>query len=645
MKGLTKHLTTLAIFCSFLFSNAQNMGSIRFHVWSASGLTDECILYIHSNATTDYEGSYDAIKFFSATYKPQVFSVSTDSVALSYNAFPPFHKDTIVPVWFKSSTDTLHSIHANFLSMDSTWTIELHDSLSTGIIDLTSGDSLYFQHQDSVLEARFMLHIGCDVELTIEDSICPSTPSFTLYGNNYENGRFFGDAVVNDSTFDPSLALNGINWVYFESEGCMDVDSSWIYVYPSPSLTLSNDTTIIPGGIVELNASLIPDNPNYSFSWTPSSLVNDPSALQTSSISLYTDVTFTFTVSDTLCGPGSTAELVVTVDPLQASSTYNTPVCSGSQVFLCADLSGGTGNYTISWSPDSLFNDPDSLCSWVWLHDDVDYTAWVSDGNESFYITPTLTVLSLPEVSWDTSFQTCFGEDIVLTEGTPSGGEWQSFQMQDSLFLASWYPAGDYEVVYAYMDSNSCWNSASTIVRIHEEVLPVDVFPLPVTIQGQELQAWIDTSGNGTFVSGDQVTGYTFQWMAINNGIHSEILSGQNWNVFIPWIDQDSVYVQITDLNGCKRSSPVYVIYWWSIPEEGTELLILFPNPAVDQLQFSAFPVESSFVIVDITGRNVLEGSLYPDQGKLNITNLISGNYLLRIQNEDGQYIGRFIKL
>jgi hypothetical protein len=76
-----------------------------------------------------------------------------------------------------------------------------------------------------------------------------------------------------------------------------------------------------------------------------------------------------------------------------------------------------------------------------------------------------------------------------------------------------------------------------------------------------------------------------------------------------------------------------------SISNVSNELVKIYPNPAVNELTISQESTEYTiYRILDAIGRVVIEGTINTKETKLNIQKLGSGQYILRLETEEGDY-------
>jgi gliding motility-associated-like protein len=191
-----------------------------------------------------------------------------------------------------------------------------------------------------------------------------------VYGGTATNGTDY--TQVNDSIFyapgqDSAFVtinslpdaftegLETITLTVYSSTPCVGQDTAFatLYILDSPplALTLSNDTTIqCPGLNVVLsgNATGGVAIGNYNYHWTGFSGTSD-----TLHVAPMVTTTYYASVSDS-CGNTSTDSVTVFVVPylpMQLSLTSDLSICSGTSVFLDANVINGKPDYVYNWSP------------------------------------------------------------------------------------------------------------------------------------------------------------------------------------------------------------------------------------------------------------------------------------------------------
>lgn len=140
---------------------------------------------------------------------------------------------------------------------------------------------------------------------------------------------------------------------------CQSQKTLSVPVYAAPVATVTaSPTTVIYGGTATLTASAGAQG-SFNFHWEPANMVVNPNAQTTQTVPLQATQTFTVTVTNPQGGCSSTAQVTVSMEgsnmtALASADQYE--LCEGESTSLHAQPSGGTGNYTYSWTPANSLN-------------------------------------------------------------------------------------------------------------------------------------------------------------------------------------------------------------------------------------------------------------------------------------------------
>lgn len=191
----------------------------------------------------------------------------------------------------------------------------------------------------------------------------------------------------------------------------------------APQVTAGNDTSVANGAIITLHGAAAAGTSPYSFHWEPAQFLVNANVPQPLTINLGASVNFTVQVTDQ-AGCHGTDDVMVTVvgGPLGVNTTA-TPgtICAGDQALLSALVSGGSGNYTYSWTSvppgftSSLMNPTVSPLSTT------TYNLQVSDGFSTLSGSVTVTVNAKPVAGAGTNTSIPYGTSTTL-HGSASGG-------------------------------------------------------------------------------------------------------------------------------------------------------------------------------------------------------------------------------
>ncbi len=177
---------------------------------------------------------------------------------------------------------------------------------------------------------------------------------------------------------------------------CSDQKTQTVPVYASPvASATAQPNTVMYGATSNLSANAGATG-TFNFHWEPANMVVNPDNQTTATVPLQNTQTYTVTVTNPQGGCTSTAQVTVSIDgsnmSAMASADQNS-LCIGESTTLHALPSGGTGNYTFSWTPANTLSNAN-------IQDPVatpplgstTYTCHVSDGYTDVNVSVTIVV-------------------------------------------------------------------------------------------------------------------------------------------------------------------------------------------------------------------------------------------------------------
>jgi PKD repeat protein len=189
----------------------------------------------------------------------------------------------------------------------------------------------------------------------------------------------------------------------------------------------------------------------------------------------------------------------------------------------------------------------------------------------------------------------------------------------DSVFTYTFLTPGDYEV--CLFSNNLCaQDSICTTITVCE--LPVSYFTNQIA---GSIVSFIDSSssiigwewdfGNGTSFSGATPS-----------------------DVMYP--DSNATYtVCLTTVNECDEENvycdDIVITSTTSVAEITTNNIVLYPNPANDYINIKGLASQANYVIYDIAGAIIKQGSMTNGQTKISTFDIVSGTYFLQFQIEN----------
>ncbi len=145
-----------------------------------SGFADDATVYLDAGVSTGYLYTEDVQKVLNAnTAIPQIYTLTSDSVACLFNSNGPFTQEVIIPVGFKVGDSSIYRISANLLeNFEPTTVIRLEDRQLGVYHDLRMGLYSFIVNQARQVDNRFYLHVSY-----------PTVISTTVAGCANNNGK------------------------------------------------------------------------------------------------------------------------------------------------------------------------------------------------------------------------------------------------------------------------------------------------------------------------------------------------------------------------------------------------------------------------------------------------------------------------
>lgn len=191
----------------------------------------------------------------------------------------------------------------------------------------------------------------------------------------------------------------------------------------APLVSAGNDTSVANGAIITLHGTASGGATPYTFHWEPANLLVNPNVAQPVTINMGASVNFIMTVTDD-AGCHGTSDVLVTVvgGPLgvTASSSPGT-ICSGSSSLLNAMVSGGSGNYSYSWTSNPPGFTSNLANPTVFPVTTTAYTIQVGDGFSNISGNTVVNVDPKPVAGAGTNTSIPYGTNTTLN-GSATGG-------------------------------------------------------------------------------------------------------------------------------------------------------------------------------------------------------------------------------
>ena len=242
-------------------------------------------------------------------------------------------------------------------------------------------------------------------------------------------------------------------------------------------------------------------------------------------------------------------------------------------------------------------------------------TATNANGTSAVSNSIQVTVLPAPNaaISFSGASAICDGASVTLNSNLAASYLWSNAATTASIVVAT---PGDYSVTVTY--TNGCTSTSS-----------------PVTISNSTSPAVPQITYNGAFDLQSTVA-VAYQWLLAGAEI-----AGANSQFYTP--TENGIYtVIVSNENGCTTVSLPYEWLITSINKNSNSNLAIFPNPSQNHISvvWESEKIKS-VQIFDLLG-NLVQIE-YDNFYKINVSNLSSGNYFVKIFNAKGVSENKFL--
>lgn len=292
-----------------------------------------------------------------------------------------------------------------------------------------------------------------------------------------------------------------------------------------------------------------------------------------------------------------------------SATTTNVSCNSGNDGAIDLTVTGGTGNYTYSWSNGRTIADLNSLASGS-------YTVTVTDAN-GCSTTASFTIGEPLPISVSAGIQDvlCYGGSngrINLSVSGGTGGYTYSWSNGSTASLLNNISAGNYTVLVT--DANGCTVQETFEVRQPTQIVLDAVVSNLSCFGAGDGSINLNVSGGGG--------GYTFLW---STGATTEDISG---------LSAGTYSVIVIDANGCSAQRSILV----------TEPPVLSMSGSVNQIV--CFGLNNGDIDITVTG-GTAPYSFAWDNGATteDIANLAPGRYIVRVTDANGCTTGQAFQI
>ena len=292
--------------------------------------------------------------------------------------------------------------------------------------------------------------------------------------------------------------------------GQSDTDTVVVTVAPPAVAGAGPDKTIPAGGSSVLQGAASGGLPPYSYSWSPTTGLDDPAKAQPTASPSSTTI-YTLTVADDLGQSDTDTVMVTVVLPAVAEAGPSKTIAVGGQTTLQGSVSDGLPPYTYSWSPSTGLNDPSIAQPTASPTSTTTYALTVTDDygqTDTDSVTVTVATAVVAEAGPDT---TIASGGATILQGSASGGV--------TPYAYSWSPTTGLSNPSAAQPTASPTSTTIYALTVTDDLGQTDTDTVTVTVASVVVaEAGPDTtiaSGGATILQGSASGGvppYTYSW-------------------------------------------------------------------------------------------------------------------------------------
>jgi hypothetical protein len=395
------------------------------------------------------------------------------------------------------------------------------------------------------------------------------------------------------------------------ANGCTNVDQVQVNVSTGPSVTVSAPQTVCSNAAATFSA--VPLNSLGGF-WTTNGngtiTPNISSAAITYLPAANDPVVVTLTyVATNACGSSSSATNVNVLPIPLVNAGPDQTICEGSSVVLNA-----SGNANVTWLTPNVSNGlafvPTATTT---------YTATATGINNcTNQDQVTVTVVALPDVNAGDDQTICAGSDVTLTATGATTYQWTGGISNGAAFA----PGTTATYIVTGTTTNGCAGTDQVTVYVNATPVATATQVGDVTITA--------TPGS-----------YNYQWINCATGTAVPNASFATFNA----LANGTYAVIVSTPQGCSDQSDCITIDAVSVEQLAEIAMSIQPNPTAGEVSIS-MPTDltAAAQVFDAQGKLVIDQTDVSNGSTLNLVNMTTGVYMIRITATDSVQTFRVVK-
>jgi hypothetical protein len=477
---------------------------------------------------------------------------------------------------------------------------------NTGILTVTATGANGCTNQDQILVTVLALPtVNAGQDFTVCAGLSATLNASGAVSYAWNNGVTQGVPFYPNATQTYTVVGTGAN-------GCTNNDQLIVTVSTGPTVNLSAPQTVCANAPATLSAAvqnslggfwtttngtgtISPNVTNGSVTYTPS--VNDP---------VVVNLTY---VATNACGSASqnTSVTVLPIPVVNAGPDF--AVCQGSPATLTA-----TGTGFLTWTTPNVTNGIAFVPSATATYNVVATGFNNCTNNDQV----TVTVLALPDVNAGVDQTICSGESVTLNGQGAVSYQWTGGVSNNVAFSPS--TTGTYTVTGTAI--NGCEDTDQVTVVVNATPVATISFVNDVTLAASP-------------------AGMNYQWINCASG--TDVLNGSTANFTA--IENGSYAVIVTSAQGCSDQSDCEIISAVGLDQFANIEMSVNPNPTAGELTIN-MPTEltAQAQVFDAQGKLVIDATNVSNGSVLNLSNMTTGVYMVRISADASVQTFRVVK-
>lgn len=435
---------------------------------------------------------------------------------------------------------------------------------------------------------------------------------------------------------------------------CSDEITQTVSVFAFPeALVTASPSSVMYGGTSTLSVNVSTPG-NFTYHWEPANMVVNPNAQTTQTIAIQQSQEFTVTITNTQGGCTTTLQVMVNMagsNLMAEASADQNEICENESTTLHAIPTGGTGNYTYSWSPANTLSSPNAQHPVATPPvGTTNYTCLVSDGLTEQQVYVSVTVHPIYEYTMpdqddcDSYYWDPQGHEIIYTD-------------HEAL---EYTQSGTYH--RTYRDIHGCDSLVTMNVHIDYTPTPSDIYPTDsantaphwvVTATEFQINSYEFTFWDNTGLPRWDSIRWAFEDPTVNWVLEPDTTTqpvGRRCKMYVLNHIDDTIWLRATVYNNCAPQG-VYSRYWFVCsfydidefgPSTGSIDFNVVPNPNNGEMQLDLASLRGlvDIKVYDMRGNLIDKFQTYNGNNAGTITYTMKrrtqGIYFFVVTSKDG---------